>query len=291
MKCPACGVALHADARFCADCGAPLTPVAKAGFSSYEVPWDAGKTASDASNFHAEETIIPDFMPSTPASPTAEDVLRSVSTDAVTQTASTQPPDAVLSSRNGRMLWVTVLVLLLAGGGVYLFRGGDALPLPEPAPAVAELAPSGLPEQQAAQNEELVVSVGVEEETPVELAAGAAVPPDTVPSPASSSVPSSAPTPVVQQSKPKPNPNTKPKPSPGPSEPSQRKTVSVAAATPTPPVESGRGWQASLKADLAACEGESFFARIACREKVRWKYCAPDRWDTVPGCEVEGSKR
>jgi hypothetical protein len=26
------------------------------------------------------------------------------------------------------------------------------------------------------------------------------------------------------------------------------------------------------------------FLRIACFEEVRWKYCAPGRWNTIPEC-------
>jgi hypothetical protein len=33
----------------------------------------------------------------------------------------------------------------------------------------------------------------------------------------------------------------------------------------------------------SACEAESFFARLTCKEKVRWKYCQ-GYWGKVPQC-------
>jgi len=56
---------------------------------------------------------------------------------------------------------------------------------------------------------------------------------------------------------------------------------------PTPEPQAAPGWLARLRAELAVCDEKSFFAKAICREKVRWSYCAPDRWDTVPECSVK----
>ncbi len=43
-------------------------------------------------------------------------------------------------------------------------------------------------------------------------------------------------------------------------------------------------WNTEMLHEIEACRAESFLARIACVEHVRWKHCAPDRWNTIPAC-------
>ena len=43
-------------------------------------------------------------------------------------------------------------------------------------------------------------------------------------------------------------------------------------------------WQTEMRRELDACRHEGFFARVMCTESVRWKRCAPDRWNRIPEC-------
>jgi Novel STAND NTPase 1 len=43
-------------------------------------------------------------------------------------------------------------------------------------------------------------------------------------------------------------------------------------------------WKTEMLHELEACRAESFLSRVACTEHVRWKHCAPDRWNTIPEC-------
>ena len=43
------------------------------------------------------------------------------------------------------------------------------------------------------------------------------------------------------------------------------------------------GWQSSLREELALCEQSSFFSRVICNEKARWKYC-PGHWGSIKEC-------
>lgn len=43
-------------------------------------------------------------------------------------------------------------------------------------------------------------------------------------------------------------------------------------------------WQTAMQRDLEVCRQETFLARVVCTEKVRWKHCAPDRWNATAEC-------
>jgi hypothetical protein len=45
-------------------------------------------------------------------------------------------------------------------------------------------------------------------------------------------------------------------------------------------------WQRELSAELEVCGKQGFFERLACTEKARWKYCSPNRWNTVKECAL-----
>ena len=66
-------------------------------------------------------------------------------------------------------------------------------------------------------------------------------------------------------------------------------TREVAARIAPPKAVSGtsaavRDWRSEMQAELDACRHEGFFARVMCTEKVRWRHCAPDRWNRIPEC-------
>jgi len=46
------------------------------------------------------------------------------------------------------------------------------------------------------------------------------------------------------------------------------------------------GWHVALKSRIAVCERQPFVERTVCREKARWKYCSPSRWNKVPECAL-----
>jgi hypothetical protein len=48
------------------------------------------------------------------------------------------------------------------------------------------------------------------------------------------------------------------------------------------------GWQEQLRTELRRCDSLSFFEKVMCREKARWKYC-DGRWNSVSECEVAGN--
>ena len=66
-------------------------------------------------------------------------------------------------------------------------------------------------------------------------------------------------------------------------------TREVAARIAPPKAVSGTSaavgdWRSEMRGELDACRHEGFFARVMCTEKVRWKHCAPDRWNRIPEC-------
>jgi hypothetical protein len=88
-------------------------------------------------------------------------------------------------------------------------------------------------------------------------------------------------------------------PSSAPPPSSPKPIKSVKTASPTPKVASriapqqavrvataAIDWPTAMRRELDACHHESFFARVVCTEKVRWKHCAPDHWNAIPECAV-----
>lgn len=43
-------------------------------------------------------------------------------------------------------------------------------------------------------------------------------------------------------------------------------------------------WQTAMNQELDVCRQKRIFARVVCTEEVRWKRCAPNRWNTIPEC-------
>jgi hypothetical protein len=46
------------------------------------------------------------------------------------------------------------------------------------------------------------------------------------------------------------------------------------------------GTQRLQKAQEQCSTSSGFFAREACKEKIRWNHCHPDKWNNVPECMV-----
>jgi hypothetical protein len=59
----------------------------------------------------------------------------------------------------------------------------------------------------------------------------------------------------------------------------RRAPVKTESITPAAVID----WQTAMHRELDVCRQERFL-RIACFEGVRWKYCAPGRWNTIPEC-------
>jgi hypothetical protein len=65
------------------------------------------------------------------------------------------------------------------------------------------------------------------------------------------------------------------------------KIAEAAIPEKTPPA-ARKKWLVALGEGLDDCRRQDgFFRRTVCAEKMRWKYCSPDRWDTVPECATE----
>ena len=43
-------------------------------------------------------------------------------------------------------------------------------------------------------------------------------------------------------------------------------------------------WRTEMQRELNVCRHERFFPRVMCTERVRWKHCAPGRWNRSPEC-------
>jgi hypothetical protein len=55
-------------------------------------------------------------------------------------------------------------------------------------------------------------------------------------------------------------------------------------AIPVAPAPAKTDWQTAMRAELDVCRKEWFLERVVCIEQVRWRHCAPNRWNTIPEC-------
>lgn len=53
------------------------------------------------------------------------------------------------------------------------------------------------------------------------------------------------------------------------------------------PSSTTENWLTLMRAELDECRKAGFLQRVLCTERVRWKYCAPDRWEKFPECAVQ----
>jgi hypothetical protein len=60
-------------------------------------------------------------------------------------------------------------------------------------------------------------------------------------------------------------------------------------AAPVAPAPAKTHSQTAMRAELDVCRKERFLERVVCIEQVRWRYCAPNGWNTIPECGVTGS--
>lgn len=170
------------------------------------------------------------------------------------------------------MLLVAALALLLVVAGIYLFSAGDETAAVVQVPVSPAVAPGSEPPPTPPEHVDSAVA-GVSASDPAPLA--------TVPagemSPQAENTPQTAPPAVAAR---KQEPRTRPR------ETAQRNAPPAAELALPKGGAGARSWLVALQADLAVCERESFFPRIACREKARWKHCAPDHWNAVPECKA-----
>lgn len=52
----------------------------------------------------------------------------------------------------------------------------------------------------------------------------------------------------------------------------------------------GEIWLMPMRKELEECLKAGFLQQVLCKERVRWKYCAPDRWDKFPECAVQNAE-
>ncbi|MBR0567600.1 zinc ribbon domain-containing protein [Azoarcus sp. L1K30] len=276
MKCAACGGEVPDDAGFCSHCGVRLTGTGGPGTPAYDRQWDIETAVSDGSDFHSEDTIIPDFTPPASRPGVAPGDTRS----GLAATPASAPGASAGGRRTGPMLVAAALALLLVAAAIYHFSAGNETIVVAQAPvspaAVSGSEPSMPPSEHV---DPAVAGVGTGDSEPPAMVPAGEVSPQ-----AEEAVQTATPAAAAATSKPEPRMR--------PKDTAQRKAPPPAVQSPPPaPVPKGgtegtRPWLAALREDLAACERESFFPRIACREKARWKHCAPDHWNAVPECKA-----
>lgn len=67
-----------------------------------------------------------------------------------------------------------------------------------------------------------------------------------------------------------------------PREPTMALRVPARERAPTPVT-----WTTRMRGELESCGAPGFWRNDICRERVRWSYCHPNRWDSVSECTVE----
>lgn len=201
-------------------------------------------------------------------------------------------PAEIDAARRGRRRKQAALA-----GGIAL-AGVLALLLWWPAPiSITETPPSPSPAQEPAPQPQAPAPApgaakGDSTATPV-VQAAADIPPTPTPAQTSPDKPVQKP---VQKPVPKPAEKLADKSAEKPAERSAATTANREEDVPgtSAPERSTPTWQTALGADLKACDKESVFRRIVCREKARWKHC-PGHWGEITDCPLntasEGAPR
>jgi hypothetical protein len=307
-RCIACGTENKAEARFCRQCGIRLESALAEADSDVTIAVPA-PAAPAAAGRDDEHTLITRWASQRPAE-TAGEAAPASSEDtipaaipAVIATAAPAKSATPVAPRRSRAWLIgalAVAAVVLIGAFAYLVIGSGkrspevaAVPKAEsparapapaaavvpPPPAAVALAPPPV-EAPPAATEVAVPPIAAESipaASPQGEAGTAAQPPAQRPArPADGrdrqkadrlrqrEAAEAARRAAAQPAPPPPAPAAEPAPAPAP----EPKPVSR--------------WE-RMAQENSACEAESFFARLACKEKVRWKYC-PGYWGKVPQC-------
>lgn len=254
------------------------------GSEGPECPDASGKAAglSPALELRDEQTVVVPNASLAEPGVTASDEAMQVTAPA-TQAVVAGTTGLERAGRGKGMIWagIIVVVLTVVAGATFLYLGKHGSPAPtlpsQQAPVNAEVPPSPVTSigQSSVAPPPAPLSPPVHETDQATGPASAApsAPPVVAPTP-KQEAPGQAKRRVVNKPAPLPEPEPLP---PAQANPVERPPTQAPAVA---------GWLAGLRADLAACDRRSFFERFACREKARWSHCAPDRWNTVPECEV-----
>ena len=66
--------------------------------------------------------------------------------------------------------------------------------------------------------------------------------------------------------------------------PNRAALTKLQEAAPVAPAPAKTDSQTAMRAELNVCRKERFLERVVCIEQVRWRYCAPNGWNTIPEC-------
>ena len=305
-KCIACGTENKAEAKFCRQCGIQLESALADADSevTIAIPAPAAPAVGQRDEAHTLVTRWASQRPAEPAgeaAPASSDDTIPATIPTVIPTAAPAKPAATAAPRRGRAWLIGTLavaaVALIVAFAYVVIGSGKRSP---------EVAAAPKAEQPARAPAPAVV--------PPPPAAVALAPPPVEPLPATTeaAVPPSAPESIPAASPHGEAGTAAQPPAPRPARPAdgrdrqkserlrQREAAEAArraAAQPAPPPPVPAADPAPAPApepkplsrwdrmaqENSACEAESFFARLACKEKVRWKYC-PGYWGKVPQC-------
>jgi hypothetical protein len=297
-RCIACGTENKAEARFCRQCGIRLESALAETDSDVTIAVPA-PAAPAAAGRDDEHTLITRWASQRPAEPAgevapaaAEDTIPAA-IPAFIPAGSAQPPAPAAPRRSRAWLIGTLAVAAVAliGAFAYLVTGSGKRPaevaaLPKAQPPAGAPAPAVVPPPPA--------PVAL---TPLPVEPPPAAAPEPLPAPAlvvETPPPATAQPPTPRPAKPADSARERQKAErarreaaeaarraaaqPAPAPP----PAPVAAPAPAPEPKPVSRWD-QMAQENSACEAENFFARLACKERVRWKYC-PGFWGKVPQC-------
>ncbi|TVT76162.1 MAG: zinc-ribbon domain-containing protein [Denitromonas halophila] len=292
--CAKCGAALKEGMAFCGKCGAALDHqcgadippavdaidgrTAKPPSSAAEHP-SQGRKSADLSATSSPAAEIPSHAPE------AQRVAPGSAEQTTSERVFTKTPDGFHAAKGFALyggVAAAVLVVLL---GFYAFQSGDAgapvnhasqNPKPRVSVAVPE-PPAAAPSDPVidAQNKEAAaaqttssIDVG-SMTTPVKNEESA----DAVRQP---SMPEALQTGVAKPAAKRQPPVTR-----SAIEPKKQASEQPKPSVPNPQPSN---WRDALARQIQDCGTRSFFERVACIERAKWKYCNPGHWGKVPEC-------
>ena len=265
--CSHCGSKNQKDSAFCKKCGQKLPQLARHSHGEYSA---------------AEPSPMP------PKGSEAKPVVASPTRD---KHATSRPP-SIEAIKTGfplrTVLFITVCILALLAGGYWMQR----TPMEVVSPVTTRSEPPAMAEAYRSSQ-----AISKLDDQPI-------------PDPPTPNLDPPMPTPKVQTedkktsidqadssnsssarqiiSPPAPKQNEPPREVQKTKEASASRDVMRAQKSP-PKADQLENWLESLRSEVAVCQSKGIFERIICIEKAKWKYCAPDRWDSVQDCAAKAN--
>ncbi len=287
-NCRRCAAPLAGSEAYCSHCGAPVTPEEATTVPERLAAFlHARSEAAGAADPAAAATP----KAAEPAAATPKSAWQAEFSEATTQPWADEAP-AVRPRRRMVPLIAATLAVALVAGAASVYLGDEEPEFAAIGPGAAGPADAPLPITPSPENTDAQAERSEQDATPPALAD------DTPPT-----VPERKVRAVADAEKETDGKPAAPTGSAG-AERASRKATEAApekrdkahepAAPPPRPVvaqavargEKAQGWHQALQRELAVCAEMAFFQRVFCREKARWRYCEPGRWDKVPECRL-----